>query len=207
MNRSRSSGTNLRRRYVAGFLFFRQQKKAKNFNTQTRNDNDRMHKRGFKKSSIFFLLFSQNPFSSSQCFTAAVEAETAKRVQGELNEQVRQQQIDRAAQERLAEELFREKEQRDQAEKALKLKEDQFSGELQMKARQLEMHQDSYQAVCPCLRKLQKGWRRNENGPNFWRNTTQLIHRKSFLIFVPKNPVRSTGRSPRGEKYFFSLTL
>eukprot|EP01064_Diplonema_japonicum_P036703 TRINITY_DN8341_c0_g1_i2.p1 TRINITY_DN8341_c0_g1~~TRINITY_DN8341_c0_g1_i2.p1 ORF type:complete len:530 (+),score=188.57 TRINITY_DN8341_c0_g1_i2:21-1610(+) len=79
-----------------------------------------------------------------ECFTAAVEAETAKRSQGELGEQIRQQQIDRAAQEKLAEELFKEKELRLQAEQGLKLKEDQFSGELAMKDRQLDLHQDSY---------------------------------------------------------------
>eukprot|EP00755_Sulcionema_specki_P006062 Sspe_Gene.34448::Locus_16747_Transcript_1_1_Confidence_1.000_Length_2506::g.34448::m.34448 len=79
-----------------------------------------------------------------ECFTAAVEAETAKRTQNELQEQLRQQAIDRAAQEKLAEELFKERDAREKAQKELRMKEDQFLGELGLKDRQLELHQDSY---------------------------------------------------------------
>ena len=93
---------------------------------------------------ILVIATYNNKKKQSQCFTAAVEAETAKRTQNELGEQVRQQQIDRAAQEKLAEELFREKEYRENAERALKSKEDQYVGELALKDRQLEIHGDSY---------------------------------------------------------------
>jgi len=80
-----------------------------------------------------------------ECFTAAVEAETAKRSQGELTEQLRQAAIDRAAQERLAEELFKEKDGREQAERAMRQREEQFQSELSLKEKQVELHQDSYQ--------------------------------------------------------------
>eukprot|EP01063_Lacrimia_lanifica_P005854 TRINITY_DN13529_c0_g1_i1.p1 TRINITY_DN13529_c0_g1~~TRINITY_DN13529_c0_g1_i1.p1 ORF type:complete len:752 (+),score=425.30 TRINITY_DN13529_c0_g1_i1:55-2310(+) len=79
-----------------------------------------------------------------ECFSAAVEAETAKRTQTEMSESLRQQQIDRAAQEKLAEELFKEKEIRENLERNLKAKAEQFSGELALKDKQLDMHQDAY---------------------------------------------------------------
>eukprot|EP01065_Artemidia_motanka_P003856 TRINITY_DN1184_c0_g2_i1.p1 TRINITY_DN1184_c0_g2~~TRINITY_DN1184_c0_g2_i1.p1 ORF type:complete len:836 (+),score=453.54 TRINITY_DN1184_c0_g2_i1:52-2559(+) len=78
------------------------------------------------------------------CFTASVEAETAKRTQAELNDQLRKQAIERAAQEKLAEELFKEKDAREQAERTLKMKEEQYQQEMQLKEKQMELHQDSF---------------------------------------------------------------
>lgn len=79
-----------------------------------------------------------------ECFTAAVEAETAKREHMQANEQLRQQMVDRAAQEKLAEEFFKEKEAREQAERTLFLKEEQYQGELAVRDRQLDLQGDSY---------------------------------------------------------------
>lgn len=80
-----------------------------------------------------------------ECFSAAVEAETAKRTQAELSEQLRQHAIDHAATEKLAEELFKEKDGREQAERELKSKEDQFNNELSLRDKQLELSQEAYQ--------------------------------------------------------------
>lgn len=79
-----------------------------------------------------------------ECFTAAVEAETAKREHLSANEQLRQQMVDRAAQEKLAEEFFKEKEAREQAERTLFLKEEQYQGELLVRDRQLDLQGDAY---------------------------------------------------------------
>eukprot|EP01062_Namystynia_karyoxenos_P043044 TRINITY_DN3150_c0_g1_i2.p1 TRINITY_DN3150_c0_g1~~TRINITY_DN3150_c0_g1_i2.p1 ORF type:complete len:828 (+),score=346.15 TRINITY_DN3150_c0_g1_i2:103-2586(+) len=79
-----------------------------------------------------------------ECFSVALEAETAKRGQAELSAKMRQQQVDQAAQEKLAEELFRERDAREQAERALHAKGEQFRGEMALRDRQLDLQQDAY---------------------------------------------------------------
>eukprot|EP01065_Artemidia_motanka_P003857 TRINITY_DN1184_c0_g3_i1.p1 TRINITY_DN1184_c0_g3~~TRINITY_DN1184_c0_g3_i1.p1 ORF type:complete len:821 (+),score=447.99 TRINITY_DN1184_c0_g3_i1:88-2463(+) len=102
-------------------------------------------KRNFESlQELYEQVKSERDDLRKECFAAALEAEAAKRGHSELGAQLKKQQVDRAAQEKLAEELFREREAREQAERALSLKEDQFRNELSLRDRQLDVHQDAY---------------------------------------------------------------